>query len=142
MKPDTITNTASLIALGAFLLFGNAKADTIGAHLVTAHDKPGLCNVNPGAYYRADSGLTAGAYHNSDCRMSAYAGWTWQTEGATRLALTAGLVTGYRAHLVMPLLVPSVARDLRDGWAVRLTFIPRVEKRGANALHLSVERAF
>lgn len=142
MKPDTLTNTACAIAFGLFLLVGNAKADTIGAHLVTAHDKPGLCNVNPGAYYRADSGLTVGAYHNSDCRMSAYGGWTWQTTGATRFALTAGLVTGYKAHPVMPLLVPSVARDVGGGWAVRLTAIPRIEKRGANAIHFSLEKSF
>lgn len=42
----------------------------------------------------------------------------------------------------LPLLVPSLAVDVADKTALRLTYIPKIEKAGAHALHLSVERRF
>ena len=112
----------------------------IGLHLATVHSASGFCNVNPGAYAVWTSGFTVGAYRNSECeKVSAYAGWTWQTEGRLRAGLTAGLVTGYRRSPVMPLLVPSVAFDLSPSTTVRLTYVPKVEKGGAHALHVALE---
>ena len=42
----------------------------------------------------------------------------------------------------LPLLVPSLAVDVADKTALRLTYIPKIEKARAHALHLSVERRF
>ena len=112
----------------------------LGLHLATVHSASGFCNINPGAYAVWENGFTVGAYRNSECeRVSAYAGWTWQTEGRLRAGVTAGLITGYRRAPVMPLLVPSVSFDVSPSTTVRLSFIPKVEKGGANALHFSLE---
>lgn len=59
--------------------------------------------------------------------------------GSLRVGLTVGLITGYLQAPVLPLLVPSVSYDVSDTTALRLTFIPRIEKRGTNALHFSME---
>ena len=112
----------------------------VGLHLATVHSASGFCNVNPGAYAVWEGGFTVGTYRNSECeKVSAYAGWTWQTEGRLRAGLTAGLVTGYRRSPVMPLLVPSIAFDLSPSTTVRLTYVPKVEKGGAHALHVALE---
>ena len=112
----------------------------IGLHLATVHSVSGFCNINPGAYAVWEGGFTVGAYRNSECeKVSAYAGWTWQTEGRLRAGVTAGLITGYRRAPVMPLLVPSVSFYISPSTTVRLSFLPKVEKGGANALHYSVE---
>ena len=112
----------------------------LGLHLATVHSASGFCNVNPGAYAVWEGGFTVGTYRNSECeKFSAYAGWTWQTEGRLRAGITAGLVTGYRRSPFMPLLVPSVAFDLSPSTTVRLTYVPKVEKGGAHALHVALE---
>lgn len=130
-------------AIILLLLAGPAAATTIGLHLGSVHSTPGWCDYNPGVYMRTDTGLTLGAYRNSECRSSAYAGWTWEARrGKLAAAITAGAVTGYAARPVLPLLVPSLAVDVADKTALRLTYIPKIEKAGAHALHLSVERRF
>lgn len=113
--------------------------DTVGAHLATWHDRSGFCNFNPGLYLRWKSGLTIGAYENSDCRVSAYAGWTYSYGP---FAVTAAIVTGYTHHSPMPALIPSVLLPVGEGLSARIAFIPKVEKHSANAIHLMVERKF
>jgi hypothetical protein len=111
----------------------------VGLHVATLHSSRGWCDANPGLYARWSGGFTAGTYRNSECRPSAYAGWAWQTEGAVRAGVLVGVVTGYKAHAVLPLLLPSVAFDLTQSTTARLTYIPKVQKRGAHALHFSLE---
>lgn len=99
--------------------------------------------VTPGLYVRMPSGLTAGAYVNSVGGVSAYGAWTVETEDQ-RFALTVGGVTGYHGPALQPLLAPSVRFDLAEqlgqGWAMRLTLIPKPPRdASAAALHLSLE---
>jgi len=130
-------------AIFLLLLSAPAAATTIGLHLGSVHSTPGWCNYNPGVYMRTDAGLTLGAYRNSECTSSAYAGWTWEARrGKLAAAVTAGAVTGYAARSVQFLLVPSIAVDVASRTALRLTYIPKIERAGAHALHLSIERRF
>lgn len=124
------------------------SAWVLGLHLLSAHDpgchmESGRCvayqNVNPGLYARAPSGLTMGLYRNSYSRMSAYAGWTFETKDR-RFALTVAAATGYPRATVIPLAVPSVRFGLTDAWSLRIAGAPRFEKGGAAVLHLSIER--
>lgn len=125
-------------ALFLFLLSAPAAATTIGLHLGSVHSTPGWCNYNPGVYMRTDAGLTLGTYRNSECRTSAYAGWTLEARrGKLSAAVTMGAVTGYAARPVQPLLVPSVKVA-----ALRLSYIPKINRSGAHALHFSFERDF
>lgn len=119
------------------LLAPCARADTVGLHLVSVHSpQRHFNNTNPGLYYRSDDGWTAGGYHNSLRRFSAYAGYTWQYEA---LGLTTGAVTGYQ-DTVQLLLVPSLRVFTHEGFSARLAYIPRVEKRiESNVWHLMVE---
>lgn len=130
---------AAAFAALSFAATAAPSPTTIGLHLGTAHSQPGLCDANPGLYVVRPDGITAGVYRNSECRLSAYAGHTWRTSGRLSFGLTAGLVTGYRARTVGPLLVPSAALAISNDAAVRLTYLPRAEKGGASGLHLSLE---
>jgi hypothetical protein len=132
---------ASMLFLGQQVAFAQAieAPAVIGLHLATLHSSRGWCDANPGLYARWSGGFTAGAYRNSECHPSAYAGWAWQTHGSVRAGVMVGAVAGYKAHPIMPLLLPSVAIDLTPSIAARLTYIPKVEKRGAHALHFSLE---
>lgn len=137
----------SIAALSLLLLSDYANAEllpeTVGLHLATAHSKSGFCDFNPGVYGRWASGFTAGVYRNSECNTSAYAGWTWETKPiifGVRAAITVGGVIGYQAEPILPLAVPSLAAQINKSTALRLGYIPKVEKRGAHALHLMVER--
>lgn len=133
---------AAAIAAGCLTMSARAveAPAVLGLHLATVHSASGFCNVNPGAYAVWAGGFTVGAYRNSECaKVSAYTGWTWQTEGRLRAGVTAGLITGYRRAPVMPLLVPSLSFDLSPSTTVRLSFVPKIEKGGANALHFSLE---
>jgi hypothetical protein len=116
----------------------------IGLHVASLHSAAGFCNFDPGVYARWGSGFTVGAYRNSECRASAYAGMTWDKPLTDRItgSITLGAVTGYRRAPVMPLMVPSVQIRLDDAYALRVAFIPKVEKSGAHALHFMVERRF
>lgn len=120
-----------------------AKAATGGLHLATAHfGNDALRSESPGLYARHSSGATAGFYRNSYARWSAYAGYTWQTPGKA-LALTAGAVTGYPAHRVMPLLVPSVRLPLTGDTHLRVAYIPKPPDSGTAAgLHAAIEKEF
>lgn len=125
------------------LLPALASAETvIGLHLGGQHyPQKEQNNVNPGVYIRSDDGWTAGAYHNSHRKLSAYAGRTWDRDFyGMRPAVTAGLITGYR-HAVLPMLIPSVATPAVDGWRARVAYVPKFEKN-STVLHLSVEKGF
>ena len=113
---------------------------TLGAHVATYHDEPGYNNFNPGIYTKLENGLTVGFYYNSNRRMSAYVGYTLETPGKW-FALTVGGITGYDRWPVTPLVVPSV-RIGDDELALRVSFVPKVEKSGTNAVHFSVEHKF
>lgn len=115
----------------------------IGAHIASAHFEPGYNNANLGVYAKDDvSGLTVGYVRNSYRRDSFYVAKTWETTDK-RFALTAGAITGYPAAKVSPLLVPSYRQDMGDGWAARISYLPKPPKYGSSdALHLSVERSF
>lgn len=110
--------------------------ETYGLHLATGHSRGGYESQTPGVYLRWNSGLTLGAYRNSDGRDSAYAAWTF-SDRHDRLALTVGAVSGY-GHGVKPLLAPSVRLPLTEHVSARLTVLPRYEK-GSAAVHLSIE---
>jgi hypothetical protein len=119
----------------------------LGLHLATAHSTNTMNNTNPGVYARwADStgtGPVAGAYYNSERAHSVYAGYSWGWQASSlpvSAAITAGAVSGYSAGKLLPLLVPSTALHM-GSTALRLTYVPKVEKKGAHALHLSVEVA-
>ncbi|MBQ0934627.1 hypothetical protein [Ideonella paludis] len=125
-----------------------STAMTLGLHLFTAHvggdaAAEHLQPVNPGIYFRAESGATVGAYRNSYGRASAYAGMTWQTSDG-RFALTVGGVTGYPAAKVLPVVSPSVRLPLGDdGYALRVAYLPKAPCVGtAHGLHIALERRF
>lgn len=127
------------------LLDFTPKLATVGLHLHTLHDNNNFCNSTPGVYAKFSNGLTVGTYKNSECNnYSAYAGVTFEhaVTANVSVAVTAGVVTGYRLSPVLPLLVPSVAVDITNNTAVRLTFIPKIAADGANAVNFAIERRF
>jgi hypothetical protein len=134
----TVWAMVALAALAALVIVPQScSAETIvGAHVGTWHDKPGFNNVNPGAYVVHD-GWTAGAYRNSERGTSAYAGHTFETDDR-RFALLVGAVIGYRNAPIKAMALPSL-RIGSDDLAARLTFVPRAEKGGTNAVHFSIE---
>lgn len=139
MKHFAIALALACSSAGAF-----EQPDVVGFHLATWHDKPGFCNFNPGLYLRWRSGLTIGTYDNSTCHQSFYAGRTWDWERSPFvLSLTIAAVSGYPGGPVLGA-IPSVALPIpgRRDLSVRVAFIPRVEKRSANAIHLMLEHRF
>ena len=50
----------------------------LGLHMMTWHAQPGFNNINPGLYFKVESGLTGGVYYNSERRWSAYLGRTFK----------------------------------------------------------------
>jgi hypothetical protein len=152
--------TALLIATAAFTGC-NASAqeaerspllpNTLGLHVGSRHSEPGFNDTNPGLYARwADAngtGWALGTYYNSQRAQSAWGGYSFSSPrlGSHNLgvsaALTLGVVPGYRAAKVLPLMVPSAALHFGDA-AARLTYVPKVEKSSAAAVHLSLEYRF
>jgi hypothetical protein len=118
---------------------GDWERPRIGIHVGSRHEpvrRPNgqkFNNSNPGVYLRWDNGVTVGGYRNSEYRTSVYAGWTWASS-ACGPAVTFGVITGY-AKGTIPLIVPSLC--VLDH--VRLSFIPKIEPKGSNVLHLSLE---
>lgn len=127
----------------AALLASSAHADTLGLHIGSWHEGGGYNNVNPGLYWRDDSGLTIGAYRNSLERTTAYAGWTWthRIGSGVDVGLSIAGATGYRMT-VTPMVLPSVGIRLGGDWSARIGWLPKIDpKRGTNVLHLTLERA-
>jgi hypothetical protein len=121
----------------------------LGLHLFTAHLDPSLaagnvpieCNgghyndTNPGAYARTADGWQAGAYRNSRCRTTVYAGRAWETRcGPLHCGVGAFGATGYPAGRIIPIVAPSV----RYGIAC-LSFTPRIGNKASAIVHLSFE---
>jgi hypothetical protein len=155
-----------IFALFALFFHLAASAQTVGLHLVSAHQHGGLNGINPGIYARFDSGLTLGTYRNSYGRQSVYAAETFETDQVHGFsaALTVGAITGYgrvfgpqyceRAEAstnpniicyrdgraLAFLIAPSIAIHAGE-YAVRLGLIPRVGVKDA-ALHLMIEQHF
>lgn len=125
------------------LLATQAQAETtFGVHLGSIHDSKGFNNVNPGIYVRLDSGFTAGTVYNSERKQSVYAGWTFEHHFTSKFsaAVTVGGITGY-AMPVTPMVIPSLAVNTGPA-TVRVGFLTKVNKNGANALTFMVERKF
>lgn len=102
---------------------------------VSAHTKPGhnAANAGIGLHYRASEtwAAGAGAYYNSNYRMSTYALATWTPigSGAVRAGLVGGLVTGYRVP-VMPVLAPALVIEYRS-FAATVFVIPPLSANNA-----------
>lgn len=119
-----------------------ASAWLLGLHLLTAHMKSGYEMATMGIYLKSPSGLTLGAYRNSYSRLSAYSAMTLSTEDC-KWSITAGIVSGYPAAPIMPLLVPSRRFELDAKSHLRLSVLPKPPQHGqTTALHLSFEREF
>jgi hypothetical protein len=132
MERNTFTK---ILATACLLVAFAAHADEpdwhLGAHLISVHVQRSdekLRTFTPGLYAVHRSGFTLGAYSNSEGGASAYGGYTVRRGP---LELTAGLVTGYRGHAVLPLLAPGV----RLAAGFRLSFIVGTEP----SIHLSKE---
>lgn len=119
----------------------------LGLHLATAHINPnaiegGAHNFNPGIYVRLENGATAGVYRNSYGNNSAYLAYTAEALDQ-HVALTVGGVSGYGAHKVCPLLVPSVRMGITDTVSLRVAYLPKPPSYGHTAgVHFSVEGRF
>lgn len=100
----------------------------LGLHLATAHVRPGLEGVNPGAYVQCDA-VRVGAYRNSIGRNTVYAGGVVEV-GPWNVLI--GAATGYGPAL-RPVLVPSIA--IGGGFSVSVLLPSGERKRGG--LHLS-----
>lgn len=137
--------TRKYLLLILLVLASAVQADIIGLHLASTHNPARnqsgeeFNNFNPGAYIQRDNGLTAGAYYNSDKHYTVYAGWT--TPEWNRLSLTMGLATGY-TPAVIPMGVLSARVLSLDNYSVRIGYIPRVEAKGAQVIHLMLEKQF
>ena len=120
------------------------SADRIGVHIASQHSEKGFNNVNPGVYV-VHSGYTIGTYYNSEYRQSYYAGYTFEGKlsGPINYGITVGAITGYAAGKVTPMVVPSISyNDGLFGGSTRLSFVPKIQRNGAHAVHLSYEWSF
>lgn len=127
-----------LAAIPAMSCASDLLPAVVGVHVASAHTEQGYNGVNPGLYARWDSGLTAGAYYNSERKLTVYGGWTW-TDKQDRFSVTFGAASGYKAARVLPIIVPSVRLGLNEEVSVRLSWALAPE---CSALHLSLERRF
>lgn len=134
---------AYLVAL--FFMPQKACAAEIGVHLVSQHyPKRTYNNNNPGMYFRADNGITAGFYDNSYNQWSVYAGYTyhWNVKG-WEPAVTLGAITGYPKASVMPVAVPTLATPpLIETARLRLGYKPKVGRNSSDVIHLIVVSSF
>jgi len=106
----------------------------IGLHLGSVHfPQDGYNNVNPGGYLVTPSGLTAGAFYNSQRHLSLYAGKNLPLYGP--VSITLGAVTGYPMAPLLPLVAPSIKLG-----AFRLSTVPPIVGMPLT-LHLSLEFA-
>lgn len=131
-----------------FLVFGfiaPAMAGTIiGLHLGTKHfsaDKQ-WNDFNPGAYAKLSNGFTAGVFKNSESNTSYYVGATISKPVSTSLEVSAtiGVMQGYNRGTML-FALPSVAYKFSD-YALRIGYVPKIDKQGAAGLHLMLEQKF
>ncbi len=132
-----------LVCVACSCFTGLGSAATFGLHLGSRHDEAGFNDRNLGIYAKFDNGLTLGTFENSVSRQSFYVGKTWEIPVAEQLdaAVTAGAITGYDRD-ISPLLVPSLAFEVAPGIKLRGAVLFKVNKTGANAFHLMLEKEF
>jgi hypothetical protein len=135
-----------ITALALMLATITASATTLGLHLGSRHsnyDQP-WNDVNPGLYARFDNGVIVGTLRNSERTQSYYAGWSrdWPLTTHIDAGITLGLITGYKRADVLPLVVPSIRLGFTENVGLRTSLLVNPDKRGAHAVHLSVEWKF
>ena len=96
---------------------------TVGIHLISAHTAPVQNNANVGAYLRY-RGWVAGGYRTTEDGVAGYAGYVW--EPTSYVAVTLGVVTGYRASTLGPLFAVTVFGPRVYGVRPALHFVPPV----------------
>lgn len=127
--------------------------NSIGLHLGTWHFSQNKVsskhfqgswnNFNPGIYAKLNNGITFGTYYNSERKQSFYAGKTFSKNLTNNLeiAVTAGVISGYN-KTVLPLVLPTVGYKFHQDFAVRVGFVPKVNKQGSSGLHFAIEKQF
>lgn len=153
-----------LIVLLLAAIAASSQAQTVGVHLGSHHSSGEFENFNPGLYYRSADGWTGGAYRNSERRWTAYAGFTFEAEfRGWKPALTIGGMYGYRdgdcrdnkpmawlkedapekcrTRLAL-MAFPSIATPDYQGYRLRLGYMPKLNRKGAEVFHLMAEREF
>jgi hypothetical protein len=138
-------NFVAIAALILNLFASNAMADAVvGLHIGTKHfDTNQQWNdSNPGLYIKTEQGYTFGAYRNSEWNNSVYAGktFTYKLSSSIEVGSTVGVLTGYKVG-TMPFVLPSAAIKY-DDYAVRIGYVPKINKQGAQGFHLMLEKHF
>lgn len=138
---------SAIILSAAALMAAPASADEIanyGIHIGSKHyPQYSYNNSNPGIYVRMESGMTYGAYYNSERRMSFYGGYTYQVN--EKIAVTVGLISGYSLGRdktrIYPMIVPSLKLGKIGDTTLRLAIMPQASSKnyGATAIHLMAE---
>lgn len=106
---------------------------TVGVHLASLHAPAREHNnINPGVYVRSEAGWMAGAYYNSQRRMTVYAGREWALGGPW--AVQTALATGYTYAPIVP--VVGLTYSIGGGW--RVTALPPTPK-SSSLVHLTWE---
>lgn len=126
-----------IVAMGLGIFFGvvflaltvsKAEAGTLYTGAVSHHIGGGdYCETHPLLAYEG-SGYMGGAYRNSHCDWTAFAGrrWAWQPGPSVELAATVGAMVGYGDHVanvggVSPLVLLEV--QTRIDWARPTAFL-------------------
>lgn len=124
-----------------------AALAAIGLHLASWHSDPRFSGVNPGVYAQTDCGVVAGAYRNSERRLTVYAGWSFDPDDSPVWA-SAAIATGYgppegKARPVTPIAMVGLKRDLGARLRVRVGYVPRLGRfNQTHVVHLMIERRF
>lgn len=119
------------------------KILAVGLHLATWHSQDGYNDINPGGYIRLDCNIVAGAYHNSESNMSAYAAFAFEKPiGRLTPFIVAGVVVGYENQPVAPLITPGVAVEVSEHVALRLAYLPGGIEKSPHGLHATLEFKF
>lgn len=124
-------------ALGVHTVSWHSRKDYLAQNYfifgaLIAQRRESFCEANPGLYYRAANGFTAGAYRNSYCRASVYAGWTFESDDK-RWWATVGLVK-YKKWKPLLSMGPALRLDEDLGLdnfgptTLRLGWIPPIVK--------------
>ena len=134
----------TLFTLLSLFVSSLAQAQTLGIHLVSWHDKPGFNNTNPGLYLKTQEGYLVGTVKNSENAQSYYAGKVFDYPLTRKVSgsLTVGVISGYKASPLLPLVTPSVSIRVNPSDSLRVSYLPKVNKAGSHALHMSFERRF
>lgn len=127
--------------LSEFIVAGTLLGPMMSYHF---DEDRGLNSSNVGLGYMSDKGLMGGIYHNSNHKPSVMLGKHWETplNSVFNAGLTAGLVTGYPASPVLPMVVPELSANLGspDNKLV-LMIEPPAGKLSKGALVLQLRRA-